>query len=212
MDKKTYLQNPCGASSLPFWKTNCIQAPDDLLILREDDPRIPFFEEACSDTLYFKLIHHMEHIEQPTLPDGYRFVCPSATVLSDHISSCYVSDGASAAELESYRDHRVYSPDLWLAIVDEQSDRIIASGIAEIDLDIREGILEWIQVSPEYRRRGWGRIIVNELLLRMRDRSDFVTVSGKANDTSDPRALYERCGFEGAVIWHVLRKRQSFPG
>lgn len=206
MDIETYLQNPCGASSLPLWKTNCIQVPDDLLIMREDDPRIPFIDQACYDTLYYKLIHHMEHIEQPTLPDGYRFVCHDATALSDHISSCFEREGASVAELESYRDHPGYSPDLWLAIVDEQTDRIIASGIAEIDRDIREGVLEWVQVSPAYRRRGWGRIIVNELLYRMRGRADFVTVSGKVNDPSDPRALYERCGFEGAVIWHVLRK------
>ncbi len=25
------------------------------------------------------------------------------------------------------------------------------SGIAELDADIKEGVLEWIQVSPEYR-------------------------------------------------------------
>ena len=205
MDIEAYIQNPCGASSLPLWKTNCMQVPDGLLILREDDSRIPFIERECSDMLYFKLIHHMEHIEQPSLPDGYCFVCPDAIVLSNHISSCYVSERASVAELESYRDHPVYSHDLWLAIVDEHTDRIIASGIAEVDRDIREGILEWIQVSPEYRRRGWGRIIVNELLFRMRGRVDFVTVSGKVNDTFDPRTLYERCGFQDAVIWHVVR-------
>ena len=206
MDKETYLQNPCGASSLPFWKTNHIQIPDGLLIIREDNLSIPFVERAFSGTPYFKLIHHMEHIEQPALPEGFRFICPDAKALSDQIAACYVSEGVSAAELKNYHYRPVYSPDLWLAVVDEQTDRIIASGIAEIDRDIKEGILEWIQVSPEYRRRGWGRIIVNELLLRMRDSVDFVTVSGKVNDMSDPKALYERCGFEEAVIWHVIRR------
>ena len=32
MDKSTYLLDPCGVSSLPFWKTNSIPIPEDLLI------------------------------------------------------------------------------------------------------------------------------------------------------------------------------------
>ena len=204
MDVGAYLADPCGASSLPYWKTNSISIPDDLLILRDDDPCIVAEHTKYHDTPFFKLIHPMNHIDRPVLPDGFRFVCPDAKALSEHIASCYESERASAEELESYRHHPVYVPDLWLAIADEQTGRIVASGIAEVDRDIREGILEWIQVSPEYRRRGWGRIIVDELLFRMKDSVDFVTVSGKVNDASDPRALYESCGFKDAVIWHVI--------
>ena len=81
-----------------------------------------------------------------------------------------------------------------------------ASGIAELDTDIKEGILEWIQVSPEYRGKGLGKFIVNELLWRMRDKADFVTVSGKVDNPTNPRELYKTCGFADEEIWHVLRK------
>ncbi len=206
MEKSAYLLDPCGASSLPFWKTNSITIPDDLLILREGDPRL---QEACPsyvDTPYFKLIHRLEKTCSPCLPDGFHFIRPNVRDMSRHIAFCYDKERASEDELFAYRQRPTYSPDLWLAILDETMGKIIASGIAEVDRDIREGVLEWIQVSPTHRRRGWGRIIVKELLYRMTGRADFVTVSGKLDDPSDPRAVYASCGFDGEVVWHVLRK------
>ena len=35
----------------------------------------------------------------------------------------------------------------------EALQKTVATGIAELDTRIGEGILEWIQVSPKYRRR-----------------------------------------------------------
>lgn len=207
MEKDFYLQAPCGASSLPFWKTNSITIPDDVLILREDDPRL---QEACQayvDSPYFKLIHRMRETHSSYLPGGFRFIRPSEKDLSRHITYCYDAEAVSEGELFTYSHHPTYASDLWLAILNETTGEIIASGIAELDATIREGVLEWIQVSPAYRRRGWGRIIVNELLWRLTGRADFVTVSGKVNERTTPRALYERCGFGEAVIWHVLKKR-----
>ena len=204
MDKKTYLADPCRASSLPFWKTNRVTVPEGLLILREDDPCLEELTHSFTDTPYFKLIHTMRRIDRCELPSGYRFITPDEASLSEHIASCYLSERASVSELACYRLHPTYAPDLWLAIIDERTDAVVASGIAELDGDIREGVLEWVQVSPEYRRRGFGQMIVNELLSRLQDRADFVTVSGKQNDPSNPRALYERCGFDDGAIWHVL--------
>lgn len=205
MDKETYLSDPCGASSLPFWKANAVPMPDDLLILGEGDPRL---SEACKkhvDTPYFKLIHPMIHVVKPTLPDGFRFIQPDEKDLSEHITACYADIGSSADALATYKLHPTFSPDLWLAIIQKSTGEILASGIAELDTDIREGVLEWIQVTPKYRRMGWGRMIVCELLSRLQGRAEFVTVSGKANDPSCPRALYESCGFKDGVVWHVLR-------
>jgi len=206
MNQETYLRDPCGASSLPFWKTNSIPIPDDLLILREDDPRLKTACHGFIDTPYFKLIHRMEGIEAPTLPKGFRFITPGPKQLPEHISACYESEGTSEAELLTYRTRPTYSSDLWLAVMDDSNNEIIASGIAELDPTIREGILEWIQVSPDHRRQGWGSIVVNELLFRLQGRADFVTASGKVNSPWDPRALYERCGFREGVIWHILHK------
>ncbi len=205
MKKEVYLSDPCGASSLPFWKTNSISVPPNLLILREDDPRLGELRDVGTDTPYFKLIHPMERVDRSALPKGFRFVLPDEGALSEHIVACYRSERASAGELAACRLRPTFSSDLWLGIVDGMTDEIVASGIAELDTDIREGILEWVQVSPAYRRQGFGRAIVCELLTRLQGRADFVTVSGKENDPLRPRALYERCGFGGGVVWHILQ-------
>jgi GNAT superfamily N-acetyltransferase len=69
-----------------------------------------------------------------------------------------------------------------------------------------EGILEWIQVSEGYRRRGLGSFLVKELLWRMQGKVKFATVSGQCDSPSCPERLYRSCGFTGQDVWHVLHK------
>lgn len=99
----------------------------------------------------------------------------------------------------------VLEEDLWIAVKEREKNTIVASGIAEADVDIKEGILEWIQVSPDCRGRGLGKFVVNELLWRMKNKVDFVTVSGKIDNSTNPRGLYLACGFSKEQIWHVLK-------
>ena len=205
MDRNCYLKDPCRASSLPYWKSTDISIPKDLMILRDDafEERAPGYE----DTPFFKLIHRLNPVDQPFLPRGFDIVPADTELLCKHISVCYRSERVTAEELEQYKCHRTYHPDLWIAVADTFTGEIAASGIAELDGNIGEGILEWIEVSPEFRRRGLGKFLVNELLFRMKDMADFVTVSGRLHDPSNPLAFYESCGFNDCVIWHILRKK-----
>ena len=84
---------------------------------------------------------------------------------------------------------------------------IVATGIAELDPECNEGVLEWIQVSENYRRCGLGSYIVIELLWRMKDIAQFVTVSGQCNNPTNPESLYRKCGFTGNDVWHILRRK-----
>ena len=99
------------------------------------------------------------------------------------------------------------SPDLWIGLKENGSGILAASGIAEFDPGIKEGILDWIQVSPEFRRQRLGCFVVMELLLRLKKRADFVTVSGRMHNPTNPYALYLNCGFENPVVWHVIRRQ-----
>ena len=47
-----------------------------------------------------------------------------------------------------------------LICYDDKLKENVALGIAELDQEVREGMLEWIQVLPSYRRRGLGCGIV----------------------------------------------------
>lgn len=205
-EKEVYLTNPCKASSLPFWKTNLVKIPENMKVVLEDDLQSVDVQKY-SDERFFKLLHRMNDIEKPVLDSRYEMVYGKVSEYAKHIADCYDDIGISPEELADYQNHEVYDRDLWIAVTERGRNTIIASGIAEMDKDINEGILEWIQVSPEYRGKGLGKFVVNELLWRMRDKADFVTVSGKVDNPTNPNGLYKACGFTDEEIWHVMRRR-----
>ena len=206
MEEKIYLSDPCGASSLPFWKTETVTIPRSLKIVRNDEYKQSEYA-AYTDEPYFKLIHRMRNLQKPVLPDGFSIENLSIPAFARHIGECYADGGISEADLTEYKNHLVYNPALWLAVKDSLTGNIVATGIAELDPRIGEGILEWIQVSPKYRKQGLGTFVVNELLHRMKGKADFGTVSGKVNNKTNPLTLYECCGFSEKVIWHILSKQ-----
>ena len=204
ISKEEYLKDPCAVSSLPFWKTEQTEVPDHISVLRDDE-----YDKAGrpgTDVPYFKLIHHLRVIRHPEFSEEYELTAAGTEEFADHIGECYTEEGVSAAELEGYTKRDVYDAGLWIALRERLTGRIVASGIGEFDARIGEGILEWIQVSPGYRRRGLGRVVVFELLGRLSEKADFVTVSGRIDNVTGPFHLYRACGFEHPVIWHVVSK------
>ena len=202
MNAQEYVKDPCGASSLPFWKTEQLEIPAHISVIRDDR----FSAATCSgtDEPYFKLVHTLEQLEHPPLTGPFEAVQCEVTDYARHIHECYVSEGISCEGLFACQKRPVYDPDLWIAVRDQANRRIVATGIADLDQRIGEGILEWIQVSPDYRRRGLGRYIVCELLRRMWGKARFVTVSGRLNNPCNPLKLYRSCGFVNLVIWHIV--------
>lgn len=204
ISEEQYLRNPCREASIPYWKAKTISVPNGMKLLHHDD-----FDEAehrqYIDELYFRLIHDLHDLSAPMPPEGFSLCHAALSDFADHINKCYDGIGISEAELRSYTTRPVYHAALWLAVRDNRTGEIAATGIAELDREIGEGVLEWIQVSENYRRCGLGSYIVSELLWRMRDTAQFVTVSGQCRSPANPEALYRRCGFTGNDIWHVLR-------
>ena len=81
--------------------------------------------------------------------------------------------------------------------INADNGKMAASGIAEYDKACREGFIEWVQVLPEYRRKGFGKRIVDVLLYRLKNiGAEFATVSGNLDNITEPLALYRKCGFE----------------
>lgn len=126
------------------------------------------------------------------------------TALINLINKCYKDQNISVNENDILKwcSHPTYNNRLWLKI--EKDGFMIASGIAEYDMEINEGILEWIQVLPEYQSKGYGKSIVNSLLKELKNLgAKFVTVSGKLDDGANPEKLYRSCGFVGDDIWYI---------
>ena len=166
----------------------------------------PADHPGFSDEPYFRLVHRLKNIEPPA---GGTFAASTAKeedlpLIADVISRSYSDIGVTLDELRLMRRSPVFDPELWVVAYDRGTGLPAACGIAELDREVGEGALEWIQTLPEFRRRGAARLVVLTLLSRLRARAGFVTVSGRVNDPNSPEALYRSCGFEGNDVWHVL--------
>lgn len=200
-----YLTAPCKTASIPYWKVKSMEIPDSMKILHQDD-----FDEIkyrqYTDEPYFRLYHNLTGLSAPKLPHGYSICKATLGDFAVHINSCYDGIGITEAELRSYTTRSVYDAALWLAVKDDQTGNVVATGIAELDREIGEGVLEWIQVSKSHRGNGLGSYIVSELLWRMNRNAKFATVSGQCHNSTNPEKLYRKCGFTGSDVWHILRR------
>ncbi len=111
----------------------------------------------------------------------------------------------SEQDILQWKQHKTFREELCVYI-NADNGKKAASGIAEFDEVCREGIIEWVQVLPEYRGRGLGKKIVDVLLNRLKSiGASFVTVSGNLDNTSKPLELYRKCGFTGDDIWYICQ-------
>ncbi len=208
--QKEYLKDPCGALSVPYWKALRFPLPDGMKILHEKD-YLPEKERDYTDEPYFRLCHSLAWIEKEHLPDGFcletALLPRDAEDIAHTINGAYPHIRQTPEQVLCWAEHPVFDPALWVVIRRRGDGMAVASGVGELDAQMREGVLEWIQVLPPYRGMGLGAAVVNRLLRRIKGKADFATVSGQVNNLTNPQGLYRRCGFIGGDVWHVLTKR-----
>lgn len=204
-----YLKAPCASSSIPYWKQKNLTIPDNMKIIHNNDFVKGKFEDFI-DEQYFRLYHDLKEIRKSDL-DTVEIVTAKPDMIDefvDIINASYNDLTVTGEQMRSYLNTPVYSPELWILLKDKKTGKFIGGGIADYDKEIGELILEWIQVLPNYRKRGYGQLIVNNLLTRKKCIANFATVSGKINSPTKPENLYRKCGFVGIDIWHVLTKKK----
>ena len=202
-----YIDNPCATLSIPYWKQKNITIPSDMKIIHEREYKPEMFQEY-NDEPYFRLLHDLKKIRQVELEN---YIIKTVTeedvsILVEVVNQSYSDLSVTYEQLIGYTKTPVYEPELWILVMDKRNSQVVGCGMADLDKDLKEGILEWIQVLPACRRKKIGQLIVNELLKRMVGRAEFATVSGKVNNITNPQALYRRCGFTGDNVWHILTK------
>ena len=206
MTKEEYLVNPCAKLSIPYWKYLLLKQPYNIDIFHESD----YLQNDLYNYVekYFRLIHYLE---KPLKPHEYIFDIKIDQDMKDLILQIYHSYSneritVNKDDIERWINHPTYDKSLWIKVVVD--GHMIASGIAECVNNTKEGIIEWVQVLPEYQRQGYGRMIVDELLYRLSKKADFVTVSGRLLNDSNPKRLYESCSFKGSDLWYVCYKNK----
>lgn len=202
-----YLKDPCGTLSIPYWKNKNIITPEHIKIVHKNNYNAEIFLDF-TDEKYFRLIHRLENIKAFSLDDFYvRTAAPEdIPLIADLINKSYTDISVSCEQISALTQLEVYNKNLWIIAYDKNGFAV-GCGIADFDGEAKEGVLEWIQVLPEYRGNKIGRLIVNELLCRMAGKADFATVSGKVDNASKPEILYRKCGFTGDDVWHILCRK-----
>lgn len=203
MTKEEYLASPTRASSLSYRKSLDLSLPEGLRVVPDGLFRAEDYP-GWKDTVYFRLVHRLRDLPAPSVPPGFEERTLPEEAFARHVELCYGMENAGR-ELAEVSRSPLFDPSLRVALCPEGSPDPAASGIAVFDPVIREGSLEWIQVSPAFRRRGLGKAVVLILLSRLADRASFVTVSGQEESPFHPSLLYESAGFGEKALWHVLR-------
>lgn len=204
---EAYRANPCRALSIPYWKSKHIRIPPNMRIVHDGEYRNGSYGEY-RDEPYFRLFHALEdaHVTPVHGISIKTAAQDDIPLLADIINRSYTDLSVTVEQLESYTRTEAYCPELWVIAYDHVNACVAGCGIADFDPQLREGVLEWIQVLPAYRGRKIGQLIVNELLRRMSGMAAFATVSGKVNNATSPEMLYRKCGFVGNDIWHILTR------
>lgn len=205
MTLNTYLEDPCRRCSIPYWKFRRISIPDAMAIVHEDEFR-PEDYSRWSDTPYFRLLHRLENIPAVTSPDIELVTTRDISAIAQIINRSYPDLSVTEEQVRGFTQSPAYCPRLWVMAVHIPTGEVMGCALADLDRESGEGSLEWVQVLPQWRRRGIGRLMVTELLRRMKGTARFATVSGKCGSPDSPERLYRACGFTGNDVWHILSK------
>ena len=121
LTKEEYRQNPCGTSSVPFWKTVGLVVPKGMRIVHERE----FCQEMLEnyrDEPYFRLRHDLREIAPAVMPNGYYLDEAAVEAFAAHIRACYGS-AMTASELQSFTQRAVYCPEWWVAIREKKTGK-----------------------------------------------------------------------------------------
>lgn len=203
-----YLNNPCGTLSIPYWKAKNITIPPDMRILHDRNFSSDILSEY-TDEKYFRLYHSLKDIPEIVTDDFEITIATRRDIktIVQIINNSYTDISVNAELIKGYAKTPVYNENLWIMVKEKATGKYVGCGLADYDTEVKELILEWIQVLPVYRGKKIGQLIVTELLNRMKDVANFATVSGKVDNSTKPELLYRKCGFIGNDVWHILRKK-----
>jgi Predicted acetyltransferase len=133
----------------------------------------------------------------PLIPDNrYSAVDFDFTNEGDYQCAANIigSSWISAEQVRRMTEFTAFDPSLWFFVYDNKSDKKIAISISTYSPEVRETLLDWIFVLPDYQGKGAGRFLINETIARCKEKSDLICVGGTVE-------FYRRCGFVDNTLW-----------
>jgi GNAT superfamily N-acetyltransferase len=116
------------------------------------------------------------------------------------LNRCYPNHNYDAEGIFGWRDQPVFDDSLWIWVRTRGSNESVGLGISTYQESINETYLDWIQVLPQFQRKGIGKILVGEIINRAIEKSNIIRVTGKVD------GFYEKCGFGGTERWCLITR------
>ena len=109
------------------------------------------------------------------------------------INGCYDGNGNFSSERvkrikSEYESFSVFDPSLWFFVRDKEIKKLIGIALSTYQKSIKQTVLDWIFILPEFHGAGAGRFMIQEIIRRSLGRSDSIIVGGLV-------AFYKKCGF-----------------
>jgi hypothetical protein len=123
--------------SIPYWENKQINIPKNIIILHKDDYLISKQEFLKVDK-FFRMIHKL--YDAPISADSRIMTVDINNDIEQLINSinvCYEKENISvkSSDIQQWINRNTSQADLWVKIV--INGKIIASGIAEIDYEVK---------------------------------------------------------------------------
>ena len=104
------------------------------------------------------------------------------------------SDWFNAGNVKKMTAYPAFDPSLWFFVRDKAARELAAISIPAYDAEVKQTDLDWIYVAPEYQGKGCGRFLIEETILRCKDKSEDICVGGEVE-------FYKKCGFVNNELW-----------
>lgn len=216
-DEATIILESLGTTSIIQSSRLLLRQPMNSSFEKSIDSNLDLMVYACKqndligygEKRFFKLYH--DHSDLKPLKNDNVFTFSTvqngeAGEVASFINRNYANIRVNKEAVESWFSRQVYEQDLWIWVENPLTGERLGLGIAELDSNIGEGALEWIQVEQLHRGKGIGKMLVFELLDRISKKAKFTTVSGDKDNESSPEQLYRSCGFKGDRVWHIYNR------
>lgn len=109
-------------------------------------------------------------------------------------------------ELEDYFNTPAIKDGLSVMMVDPIKNRPVALGLGSYDPIVSEGVIEYIEILPQYQNKGVEEIIVQELTDRLAKRSYFITTSVKEKSLLK---AYLDMSYTIGGKWFLLKRKEG---
>lgn len=227
--EKKYQQDPTHTLPIPYWKHKQTSVREDMVIVSDEKFNEVLYREFI-DTKYYRLEHDLLNLKLGKIGSHYSFSTYKTNDtfnIYNLIKECYKEDELQFEKIERLVKDETFNNLLCVFLYcdkyymieknivninkigprKEKKLKPIGMIMANFDEETKEASIEYLCIIEKYRKKGLGKLLIQEILLRISNIAEFATVTYPIESEYNLDNLFRSCGFTGDAVWHVLKKQ-----